>query len=372
MDFSYSEEHNDLKNLSSEILTDFSEMERLKKLEAEGPYFDKELWQKLVESGIHCASLPTTLGGMGMDYNAATLVAEVIGRTVVSIPYIPCIVSTALPLLSELSDSEVLSLLQKITSGESIASAALLEPGNENVTRPLSSALEQNGTWVVTGSKHCVPYAGDASTVMVNATMEDSTLWLGLVNTKQEGVELIAQQCTAGEPQFHINFNKAKAHCIAQGDKAKALIEKSQAMTTVAYCAMAVGAADKMTRISGEYTSERKQFGVAIATFQAVAHRLADCYIDTECLKIITAKAASDINNGEYLADSVSMAKIWCSDVLHRISHAAQHVHGGTGIDRDYHLFRYCLWAKQLELSFGHAKIHLAKLADSIENKYLA
>ena len=127
-----------------------------------------------------------------------------------------------------------------------------------------------------------------------------------------------------------------------------------------------------MTRIAGTYTSEREQFGVPIATFQAVAHRLANCYIDDECLAIITLKAISDISNDDFSNESIAMAKIWCGDVLHRISHATQHVHGGTGIDRDYHLFRYCLWAKQLELSLGNSKIHLSNLADQLAEKYLA
>ena len=89
-------------------------------------------------------------------------------------------------------------------------------------------------------------------------------------------------------------------------------------------------------------------------------------------LKIITLKAANDINNGDYDNDSLSMAKAWCGDVLHRVSQASQHVHGGTGIDRNYHLFRYCLWAKQLELSLGNSKIHIEKLANRLEDKYLA
>ena len=105
--------------------------------------------------------------------------------------------------------------------------------------------------------------------------------------------------------------------------------------------------------------------------FQAVAHRLADAYIDTECLKIITLKATNDVNQADYDNESIAMAKVWCGDVLHRVSQASQHVHGGTGIDKDYHLFRYCLWAKQLELSLGNSKVHLANIADQLEQHYL-
>ncbi len=371
MDFSYSESHGDIKNLASEILGDHADPERLKKLEANGPYFDAELWHKLVESGIHSASFPTALGGMGMDYNATTLVAEVIGQTVVSIPYIPCIISTAMPLInSALNNKAVLNKLQGITSGEQLITTAFIEPGNEAPLDPRTEASPQGDSWVVNGNKHCVPYAADASSLMVTA-VNNGQLWVGLVDTQQNGVSCVAQRCTANEPQYQVSLNQATATCVAEGDAAHALIEQSVAMTSAAYCAMAVGCADKMTRISGEYTSQREQFGVAIATFQAVAHRLADCYIDNECLKIITLKATSDVNNGDYSNDSILMAKAWCGDVLHRVSHAAQHVHGGMGIDRDYHLFRYCLWAKQLELTLGNSKQQIAALADRIEARYL-
>jgi len=47
------------------------------------------------------------------------------------------------------------------------------------------------------------------------------------------------------------------------------------------------------------------------------------------------------------------VAKIWCGDILHRVSQASQHLHGGTGVDRDYPLHRYCLLARQLELTLG-------------------
>ena len=371
MDFSYSEEHEDIRSLVSEILGDFSSAERLKKLETDGAYFDKEVWQKLIETGIHSASFPTTFDGMGMDYSATTLVVEAIGRSMVSIPYIPCIISTALPLIPAIKNKTVLEELQNIIKGESLAVAALIEPGNEDSYRPSVLAKQEEDEWTINGIKHCVPYAGDANTLLVNANV-GGNLWLGLINSDQSGVKIIEQQCTASELQYQVTFNQAKARCIAQGEEAKNIIQQSIAMTTVAYCAMAVGVADKMTRISGEYTSERKQFGVAIATFQAVAHRLADCYIDTECLKIITLKAASDVSQGNYETDVISMAKVWCGDVLARVSQAAQHVHGGMGIDRDYHLFRFCLWSKQLELSLGNSKIHMARLADRIEQRYLS
>ncbi len=371
MDFSTSEMHNEIKNLATTLLADFSTPERLKKLEKHGPYFDREIWQKMVETGIHAASLPESLGGMGMDYMAASLVAEALGKTVVSIPYIPCIVSTALPLLPFQTNAIVAKALEAVVSGETLITTAMIEPGNENPLAPKTTVIKKGDVYLLNGEKHCVPYAADSSKVMVSAVYNNE-LWVGLVSLDAPGLTITTQYCTSNEPQSHLRFDNVQADEITQGDAAQQLMQTSIAMTTIAYCSMAAGIAEKMTRISADYTSQREQFGVAIATFQSVAHRLANAYIDTECLKIITLKAASDINQGDMNSETLSMAKVWCGDVMHRVSQTSQHVHGGTGIDRDYHLFRYCLWAKQLELSLGNSRTHLVNIADRLAAQYLA
>lgn len=371
MDFSYPETYEDIKSLTSQILQDFAVTDRLKDLEANGAYFDKTLWQKLQEAGLLSASLPESIGGMNLGYDATSLIAELIGQTMVSIPYISCIVSSALPLVSIKDNGIVDQALSSIASGNSLLTAAWIEPGNEDPMHPSARVATEGDGVIIDGIKHCIPFAADSDALLLSCIDSDNTLCLALVPTRQKTVELLAQRNTANEPQYQATFNQAKAHCIARGDAAREIIQQSIAMTTAAYCAMALGIADKMTRISAEYTSQREQFGVPLATFQAVAHKLANCYIDVECLRIITQKAVSDIHHGSYDNDTLSMAKAWCGDVLHRVSHAAQHVHGGMGIDKDYHLFRYCLWSKQLELSMGCSKIHIAKIADSIERQYL-
>lgn len=371
MDFSYPETHIEIKKLAGAILTEMATVDHLKAQEKNGAYLDAAIWQQLIASGIHTAAFPESLDGMGMDYMAAALVAECIGQSVASIPYIPCIISTALPLLAHSSDPLVDKLLRAVSSGEQLVTTALVEPGNDNPFAPAVAVSQNNGSWLVSGSKHCVPYAKESQQVLLFARHGD-LLWAGLVNPHAHGCTLTAQHCTTEEPQYSLAMDKAAAQGVCVGDAAEQLLKAVVAMTTVAYCSMAIGIAEKMTRIAADYTSQREQFGVPVATFQAVAHRLASCYIDTECLRIMTQKAASDVSDGLYDSEAVTMAKIWCGDVMHRVSQAAQHVHGGTGIDRDYPLFRYCLWAKYLELALGNSRIHLSNLADRLADRYLA
>ena len=70
--------------------------------------------------------------------------------------------------------------------------------------------------------------------------------------------------------------------------------------------------------------------------------------------------------------EAVMIAKIWTGDVCHRVSQASQHLHGGVGIDRDYPLFRYCLWARQIELSCGNSSALIQALGNTIAADFLA
>ena len=95
---------------------------------------------------------------------------------------------------------------------------------------------------------------------------------------------------------------------------------------------------------------------------KAVGHRMADCYIDIECLRLTTYQAVSLLDSERPALTEVQIAKIWAGDTGHRVSYATQHVHGGTGIDREYPLWRYCLWLRQNEMTLGCSAAQTAAL----------
>ena len=115
--------------------------------------------------------------------------------------------------------------------------------------------------------------------------------------------------------------------------------------------------------MTAEYTKTREQFDRPIATFQAVGQRAADAYIDTEAVRL-TALAGGVAARARACPppSEVAIAKFWAAEGGQRVVHAAQHLHGGMGVDRDYPLHRYFLWAKQLELTLGGATPQLLKL----------
>jgi alkylation response protein AidB-like acyl-CoA dehydrogenase len=114
--------------------------------------------------------------------------------------------------------------------------------------------------------------------------------------------------------------------------------------------------------MTAKYTSERKQFGKPIATFQAVAQRAADAYIDVEAIRLSTWQALWRLATGRPARRELLIAKFWASEGGHRACYAAQHLHGGIGVDTDYPLHRYYLMSRQIELTLGGAHAQLARL----------
>ena len=122
-------------------------------------------------------------------------------------------------------------------------------------------------------------------------------------------------------------------------------------------------------QLTAKYTTERVQFGKPIATFQAVGQRAADAYIDTEAVRLTAWQAAWRLAEGLPAAPEVAVAKFWADDGAQRVVHAAQHLHGGMGVDRDYPLHRYYLTVKHLALTLGGGTASLLRLGNFLADE---
>jgi len=118
--------------------------------------------------------------------------------------------------------------------------------------------------------------------------------------------------------------------------------------------------------MTARYATGRVQFARAIATFQAVGQRLADCYIDVEAIRLTLWQAAWRVSKNLPAHNEIATAKFWAADGGHRIAHAAVHIHGGVGIDVDYPLHRYFVATKRIEFSLGGATTHLRRIGTAL------
>jgi acyl-CoA dehydrogenase len=119
---------------------------------------------------------------------------------------------------------------------------------------------------------------------------------------------------------------------------------------------------DAAVRITASYISERDQFGRPLATSQGATMRLPDAYIDVQAASATAWSAIWRLSEGLPASDELAIASFWASDAGHRVAHACQHLHGGMGVDTDYPIHRYFLWAKAIELALGGATPNLLQV----------
>lgn len=356
MDFSLTEEQQDIQALASQILGDQVTVDVLHQYDERGTTrFDDKLWSQLAQSGLLGITINSDLGGMGFGFNELALFIEECGRVLAPVPVVPTLLAAMA--IEKFGSDSLRSQLSNVVSGETILSAAIQEMAYDDVYQPTCNV--EGGK--LSGVKHGVPYAEQADLLLVVARENDESC-LYVADLSDASINKTALWTTTFEPQSYLEFNNTPVEKLGGEDAVNYLLERY----TAALCAYQVGACEQMVKLTASYTSEREQFGVKIASFQAVGHRTANCYIDAKCLKLVTQQAVSLLAEELDASFAVSVAKSWCGDASHRISTSTQHLHGGMGVDRDYPLWRYALWAKQNELQLGSTSYHLEKMGDAI------
>ncbi|MDF3843022.1 acyl-CoA/acyl-ACP dehydrogenase [Pseudomonas citronellolis] len=351
MDFALTETQSGLRDLAARIFSEQATQGRLRALDDKG-YFDSALWQQLADSGLLGITLDESEGGVGESFETLCVLLEEAGRHVAPLPLLDVLVGGVLALQGLPRASWQSEVFAALSRGEAVLCGAPLEPGKRDPLASNAVAQRMGDGWLLSGNKHLVA-AADRPGSCWTLARNDEGLGLYLFDLQDGGVRRERQVDTTGAYLYRLELEDVPAQRLAGSEEARQFVERSQLYGLAAASVLAVGVCSEMTRMAAVYTSEREQFGKPIATFQAVAHRLADCYIDTETLRVLSQQAVCRLNQGSDRAEAreaVMIAKIYAGEALHRVSHGTQQVHGGTGVDRDYPLFRYCLLAKKLEL----------------------
>jgi alkylation response protein AidB-like acyl-CoA dehydrogenase len=365
MDFSLSEEQEATRDLARQILSDRITHERLKEIEAGGEGFDRETWAELAKAGLLGIALPEDVGGSGLGFVALGLLLEEIGRTVAPVPVLPTVVLGALPIAQFGTSDQQQAYLPGVVDGDTVLSAALVETGTDPL-HPTTTARPDGDGWRVDGVKTCVPAGLVATRILVpTAAGDDGSIVVLIVDPDASGVTRERQDTTSGIPQARLELDGVHVDAkdvLGDPESGAAIVGWIVERATAAMCAIATGVCEQALHMTAEYTKTREQFDRPIATFQAVGQRAADAYIDTDAIRLTAQQAVWRLEAGLPATAEVAVAKFWAADGGQRVVHAAQHLHGGIGVDRDYPLHRYFLWAKELELTLGGATPQLLKL----------
>ena len=368
MDFELSEDQQALVELVDRILADHCGNERLAELEKEargsglGSVHDAQAWRALAAAGAISALLPGPEGG-DLGVLGLALLAESAGRRTAYVPVVAAIALGALPLARFGGHDD---LLAEVAAGTKLVTAALEEPGEP---ASLTTVARRSGDgYVLDGAKTMVPYGDLADSVLIPAAV-DGEPSLFLVPRSALGVTPLL--VTGLQPYADLELETAvvpASALLAQGAEA---LDWLRDVGGLALAAEASGVCAEAVRITARYTSTRKQFGEPIASFQAVAQRAADAHINAQVLRLTMLRAAwllddetrgGDTASRSEISAEVAVAKFHAGDAGSRVLHAAQHLHGGIGVDTEYPLHRYFVRGKQIEQTLGTATRQLLRI----------
>lgn len=369
MDFTLTEAQQDLARLTAEVTGKLVTADRLRELDkntdANGNptvRFDAPLWASLAETGVLAAALPETVGGSDFGALEQSAILRELGKSVAAVPYLWSIVLGA-GALAKFGSADQVALAAQAATGEVVLTAALAEERNWDPAKPVTTAADENG-WRVTGLKTTVPFARQAARVLVPATV-DGAVAVFLVDPADATVRVADQIVTDRSPEAELEFAGTPAELVGTVEQGAQILTWLLEHAWFGLAATQLGTIEKGLELVADYAREREQFNRKIGSFQAVAQRLADAYIDVQGVRLAVQQAAWRLAEGLPAANEVHTAKFWAAEAGHRVAHTVVHVHGGVGIDRDHIVNQYFTAAKHNEFALGGATEHLRALGAS-------
>ncbi|RSM81280.1 acyl-CoA dehydrogenase [Kibdelosporangium aridum] len=334
MDFSFSEAQGELAGLTRSIMADLTDS-RLRAAESGDDRFDAELWDALAKAGI------LSVTDFGLLEHCSVLIE--LGRAVAPVPYLASIVAAS-----------ALAQFGSLETPDAIHTAALSD--DEVFASPTADG------WILSGAKSCVPAGAIASLILVPASAPDG---MKVFVVKPSEVSITRQRIVDNDSEALLEFADVPVDSSRVLGGAEVLDWLLTRMT-VGLCALQLGVTERALELTAEHARTRVQFERPIGSFQAVAQRLADAYVDVEAIRLTLWQAAWRVSEGLPAETEVASAKFWAADAGHRIAHTAVHVHGGMGIDTDHPLHRYFVAAKRNEFTLGGATAQLRKIGAAL------
>lgn len=330
-------------------------------------------WQGLARDlDLLGVALPETHGGLGGGMAAHLMVMETLGGALAAEPYLSTMVLGA-GLLVRHPGARSDALLAQVLAGQAVVAFAHTEPHSRYDRADVTVQLRREGdAYVLDGRKAAVYAAPWASHLLVTARShggprDPEGLSLVLVAKNSPGVRLRSYGLRDGTRGADVQFDHVHVPADAVlGAEGHALPQIEQALdeATLAVCAESLGVMRRLMRDTLDYVRQRKQFGVPIASFQALQHRLADMHMALEQAAALTYRVASAMDApAPVRARAVSSAKVAVAKACKAVGQGAVQLHGGMGMTEELAVGHYFRRATLIENQFGPLSWHLRRVA---------
>jgi len=365
MDFDFSDDQEQLRDAVRKWVDKGYTFERRRAAVAAGG-FDRAAWNELAELGLTALTVPEAHDGMGQGAIDAMVVAEELGRGIVLEPIAQAFMASAV--LSHYAPAAVQSAwLPRVASGEALVVLAQQErKARYRLDVCEAKATPAQSGYAVTAIKSIVS-AGDQADAFIVPAQLDGQIALFLVERAAAGVITRGYVTQDGSRAAEVQLVNAPATLITTDGLAA--LELAVDTGIAATCAEAVGVMDKTVAITVEYMNQRKQFGVFIASFQALRHRVADMKMQLELARSMSYYASLKLGApAPERRAAMARAKVQLGQSMRFVGQQAVQLHGGIGVTDEYIVSHYFKKLTQLEVAFGDTLHHLGEVSARMQD----
>ena len=365
MDFDFTDEQEQLRDAVRKWVDKGYDFERRRSIVKAGG-FSREAFGQLADLGLTGLYIAEADGGLGMGPVEGMVVMEELGRGMVLEPFAQTLIAGGV--LSGYAPDALKSIwLPKIASGESLVVLAYQErAARYKFENCEAKATQVQYSWALSATKSIVP-AGDQADAFIVPAMVQGKMALFLVERTAAGVTSSGYRTQDGARAAEVTLKEAPATLITP-DGLTALSHAID-IGIAASCAEALGVMDKTLAITVEYMNTRKQFGVAISSFQALRHRVADMKMQLELARSMSYYASLKLNAPtEERRRAMARAKYQLGVSMRFVGQQAVQLHGGIGVTDEYIVSHYFKKLTQLEMTFGDTLHHLGEVSSQMQD----
>jgi alkylation response protein AidB-like acyl-CoA dehydrogenase len=373
MDFDFSDDQEMLRDSVRKWVEKSYDFERRRAVVKSGG-FSREAWQGLADLGLLGLQVPEAQGGMGFGAVDAMVVMEELGRGLVLEPYAAVSLVATHLLQAGHAPSAALWLEGIARGGPGVVLAQEERHSRYRLDHVQTRAQHNGSNWRLSGTKIGVPDGGQAGAFIVSARTSGADddaggVALFLVSKGEPGVELKPYPTQDGAKAADLVLSEASGiELLAAGDAMPAL-EHAVDIGIAALCAEAVGAMDRLVALTVEYMNTRKQFGVPIASFQALRHRIADVKMQLELARSMSYFAALKLGEpAPARRRALSQAKVQLGQSMRFVGQQCIQLHGGIGVTDEYAASHYFKRLTVIEMSFGDTMFHLGEVSARMQD----
>ena len=370
MNFNHTEERQMLSDTLSRFIREKYSIEARNEAAVSAIGYQPEIWSALAEMGIIGSLFSEENGGFGGEGFDIAVVFEALGQGLVIEPFLDNAILAG-GAIAEVGNDEQKGLLEAIIAGTKIAGFAHYEPDTHyELEKVTTTAQNNNGQWVLNGSKAVVKHAEAADFFVVSArtnghSNDTDGISLFIVPKSTEGFTIQGYNTFDGGRAAELTLDNVTLEASALlGNEGEAYpsIEAVIGRGLLALSAEAVGAMEVAKQSTVEYLQTRQQFGVPIGKFQALQHRMAELFIEIEQARSSVINAAAALDKDRVTRErSLSAAKYTVGNVGRQVAEETIQLHGGVGMAWELALGHYAKRLVLIDHELGDADHHLGR-----------